>query len=215
MTCTEFERVLPDIIEGDREFEQEQHLRTCSACRCLVSDLKAISQQAHSLQASEDPNPRVWSSIEIALRREGLIRQPSGGELAKVHAFPSRWNSTWLLPVAAALLVAAGIVRYERSTREPVVRVVVPSSEAPVKSASLVPLDEAVADQQLLQSLAKRAPAMEAAYKSNLQDVNSYIRDARESVKNNPNDEEAQQYLSNAYEQRAMIYEMAEDRSLP
>jgi hypothetical protein len=214
MTCAEFERVLPDITEGDREFEQEQHLRSCSACRSLVADLNAISQQARTLQACEDPSPRVWNSIETALIHEGLIRLPARSELAKVHAFPSRWRSAWLLPVAAALLVAAGIVRYERSSGQTIVQVD-PAPATTQGQLASAGTEEAVADQQLLQSVARRAPAMEAAYKANLQDVNSYIRDAEESVKDNPNDEEAQRYLSNAYEQRAMIYEMAEDRSLP
>jgi hypothetical protein len=214
MTCAEFELVLPDITEGDREFEQEQHLRSCSACRSLVADLNAISQQARTLQAFEDPSPRVWNSIEIALIREGLIRKSPHGELAKVHAFPSRWRSAWLLPLAAALLVTAGVVSYERSHGKRMAQV----DHAPAAEQTQpapVGTEEAVADQQLLQSVAQRAPAMEAAYKANLQDVNSYIRDAEASVKDNPNDEEAQQYLSYAYEQRAMVYEMAEDRPLP
>jgi predicted anti-sigma-YlaC factor YlaD len=96
MNCAEFEQVLPDVIEGDREFEQEQHLRSCSACRSLVSDLNAISQQARSLQACEQPSPRVWNSLEIALRQEGVIRQESRGEPAKVHSFPSRLRSACL-----------------------------------------------------------------------------------------------------------------------
>jgi hypothetical protein len=211
MTCAEFEQVLPDITEGDREFEQEQHLRSCSACRSLVADLNAISKQARSLESFEDPSPRVWNSIEIALTREGLIRQPSRGELAKVHSFPSRWSSAWLLPVAAGLLIIAGIVQYERGNTQKAAQV--ESSTRP--AIAPVMTADAAADRQLLQSVAERAPAMEAAYKANLQNVNSYIRDAEESVKDNPNDEEAQQYLHNAYEQRAMIYEMAEDRSLP
>jgi hypothetical protein len=56
---------------------------------------------------------------------------------------------------------------------------------------------------------------MRAAYAANLKSVNDYIRDAEESVKSDPNDEEAQQSLMAAYEQRAMVYEMALDRSLP
>jgi hypothetical protein len=214
MNCAEFELVLPDITEGDREFEQEQHLRSCSACRSLVADLNAISKQARTLQAFEDPSPRVWNSIEIALIREGLIRKNPHSELAKVHAFPSRWRSAWLLPVAAALLVTAGVVSYERNhdSRTGQVAYNLPATQTQLAPAGTA---EAAADQQLLQSVAQRAPAMEAAYKANLQDVNSYIRDAEASVKDNPNDEEAQQYLSNAYEQRAMVYEMAEDRPLP
>ena len=70
-------------------------------------------------------------------------------------------------------------------------------------------------DQQLLEVVGSRAPAMAAAYASNLQNVNAYIRDAEESAQADPNDEEAQQVVMDAYEQRATIYEMALDRSLP
>lgn len=45
--------------------------------------------------------------------------------------------------------------------------------------------------------------------------MNSYIRDAEQSARANPDDEEAQQYLMNAYEQKAMVYELAMDRSMP
>jgi hypothetical protein len=55
---------------------------------------------------------------------------------------------------------------------------------------------------------------MRAAYESNLKDVNNYIRDAQESVNADPNDEEAQQALMDAYGQKSMIYEMALDRYL-
>ncbi len=72
-----------------------------------------------------------------------------------------------------------------------------------------------LSDQQLLQEVSLRAPLMRAAYESNLKDVNDYIRDAQDSVNANPNDEEAQQALMDAYGQKSMIYEMALDRSLP
>jgi hypothetical protein len=70
-------------------------------------------------------------------------------------------------------------------------------------------------DEQLLAAVASRSPAMQAQYASNLQNVNAYIKDAEESAQANPNDEEAQQIVMDAYEQRATIYEMALDRSLP
>jgi hypothetical protein len=69
-------------------------------------------------------------------------------------------------------------------------------------------------DQQLLDVVSRRAPAMRASYEANLRDVNSYIRDAEESAKINPNDEQAQQYLMNAYEQKSMVYEIALNRSV-
>jgi hypothetical protein len=105
------------------------------------------------------------------------------------------------VPVAATLLVIFG-VRYEHTTPK----------ETP-KNISLAAND--VDDQQLLQTVQRRSPAMLASYEDNLRNVNSYIRDAEESAKINPNDEEAQRILMNAYEQKAMVYEMAVDRSLP
>jgi hypothetical protein len=59
------------------------------------------------------------------------------------------------------------------------------------------------------------APDLRAGYASNLQAVDAYIRDAESSAHDNPNDEIAQQYLTNAYEQRAMVYEIGMARSLP
>ena len=66
-------------------------------------------------------------------------------------------------------------------------------------------------DEQLLAAVESRSPAMKAQYASNLQNVNAYIRDAEESAHADPNDEEAQQIVMDAYEQRAAIYEMALD----
>ncbi len=75
MTCEEFKRVLPELGSG-HGIEQEEHLKSCCACSDLVADLNAISKEARFLQGSEDPSPWVWNSIEVALRQEGLIRQP-------------------------------------------------------------------------------------------------------------------------------------------
>jgi len=75
MTCEEFERVLRELGDS-HHIEQEAHLKSCSACSDLVSDLSAISHQARLLQGCEEPSPWVWNSIEAALRQEGLIRQP-------------------------------------------------------------------------------------------------------------------------------------------
>jgi len=45
--------------------------------------------------------------------------------------------------------------------------------------------------------------------------VNSYIADASKSVEQNPDDADAQQHLRDAYEHKAMLYDMATTRSLP
>jgi len=45
--------------------------------------------------------------------------------------------------------------------------------------------------------------------------VNEYIRDAKSSVAANPNDDDARRALMDAYQEKAMLFELALDRSLP
>jgi len=52
-------------------------------------------------------------------------------------------------------------------------------------------------------------------YAANLKDVNAYIRDAKQTVDQNPNDEDAREDLLQAYQQKNMLYDMALERSLP
>lgn len=168
------------------------------------SEMELVSAEAGQLQDAE-PSPRVWNSLEIALRQEGLIRQPHADRL--VTAGSRRpWVWAWMAPVAAALLVVGTMV-YQRgdapSQRE------IAIGRAPIAAATLTE------DQQMLEAVASRAPAMRTVYENNLRNVNDYIHDAEQTVKDNPTDEEAQESLVNAYAQKSMLYEMALDRSLP
>ena len=205
MTCEEFERVLPELGRG-HSMEQEEHLRSCSACSDLVTDLKVISQQARLLQGSEEPSPWVWNSIEVALRQDGLIHdvQP---QRSRIPAPLLGWKLRWLVPVAAAFLVGFGALMHQHRTLSVAER---PNPPIAVTADAMVGDDV-----QLLNTVGERTPSMRASYEADLRSVNAYIRDAEQSAHNDPNDEVAQQYLRNAYEQKAMVYEMALDRSLP
>lgn len=217
MNCTEFQEILPEVFEGGRTAEQAAHLKSCPRCSGLLADLDLIAREARQLQELAEPSPRVWNSIEIELRREGVIHElPSGPVLVAPHARP--WNlGAWLAPVAALALVAFGIGVYQRGLRSPQsppqLTATAPAQISNPQSAKSQPASNE--DQQLLAAVASRSPAMRAQYASNLQNVNAYIRDAEESAQADPNDEEAQQIVMDAYEQRAAVYEMALDRSLP
>ncbi len=216
MNCAELQQDLPDILESGGTAEQQAHLKYCSNCADLLSDLNAISEQARLLQGFEEPSPRVWNSLEIALRQEGLIREPKG-ELAIVHGSAHRWRMTWVLPAAATLAVVFGVLRYEGATAPTPAAQTVPPV-ATVQAVMTTPVAvrhfTSADDEQLLEMVGSRVPAMRASYERNLRRVNAYIRDAEQSAQDNPNDEEAQQYLMNAYEQKAMVYDMAMDRSV-
>jgi len=208
MTCAEFQQELPDVLEGVSSAEVEAHLSSCSLCSELVSDLKAISEQASELRASEEPDPRVWQNIEAVLRQEGLIRGPQSERLFLVTPSRRRWGpASWLVPAAAAILV--GLVVF---LNRPVFNPAAQKSTQPTRVAGAADSED---DQQVLSEVEKRAPLMKSVYEDDLKNVNSYIRDAQNSVDQNPDDGEARQYLLEAYEQKAMLYEMALDGSLP
>lgn len=205
MSCDEFQQILPELGDSYSP-EQEDHLKTCSHCSGLVAELSAISREALLLAQDEEPSPRVWNRIEIALRQEGLIRGPQPVP-SPVRTW--RWSPAWLVPVAAAFLLIFGLLLYQRGGIEPRAAQVLPATP-PLVTASLpegVSADQA----ELLKIVGAQTPSLRAAYESEFKAVNAYIRDAELAVRRNPNDQISQQYLTNAYEQRAMVYEMAMD----
>ena len=64
-------------------------------------------------------------------------------------------------------------------------------------------------DQQFLSEVSTRAPSMRATYENQLQAVNNDIRDVQTYLKLNPGDADARQHLMDAYQEKALLYQMA------
>jgi len=67
-------------------------------------------------------------------------------------------------------------------------------------------------DQQFLSVVSTRAPSMRATYESQLRAVNAHIREVQAYLDRNPGDAEARQHLMDAYQQKALLYQIALDR---
>jgi hypothetical protein len=203
MNCVELQQSLAEA-EDVSSWEQRTHLRECPACSTLVRELNLIAAAASQLQEADEPSPRVWNSIEFALRQEGLIRP----QRALVPSFGERWGAArWLVPAAAMLLLALGIyLRREALLNQPVSEVMVTTPVANLSDLN---------DDELMQEVAENAPGMKTQYAENLRQVNESIRDAQGLVDESPNDAEARRSLMDAYHQKSMLFEMAMDRSLP
>jgi hypothetical protein len=212
MNCVELQASLVEIADGG-DSAQRAHLKTCPECSALVAELNLIASAATELRAANEPSPRVWNALEIALRQEGLIR-PQRASRSLLPSLSSRWAwARWALPVAAALLIAVGIYVRQHSLVTQLAR-----DTAPTAIVSTDVSDGAIAglnDDDLLQEVAQQSPAMQAQYTDNLRHVNQYIQDAKNVVAANPNDEEARRSLMEAYQEKAMLFELAMDRSLP
>jgi hypothetical protein len=225
MNCVDLQRSLAEV-EDLSTAEKQAHLKACAACSALVAELDLIAFSASELRATEEPSPRVWEAIATALRQEGLIRPQTNRPFALMPAASSRGLSSfaagwgwrgWLVPAAAALLIAVGIFVNQRSLSHQLARNITPGA-ATVRAvdATVAGLNVAgLNDDDLLQEIQDQTPATRAQYVDNLRNANEYIRDAQSTVEANPNDEESRRSLLEAYQQKAMLFEMAMDRSLP
>ncbi len=265
MTCSDVERILPELLDGAPQgangetrlaaSDLDAHLKSCPACSDLLSDLKLIASEARQLAATEEPPPRVWVRIAAELRAEGLIREPAPMRPIIVPTSPGRrWTSVawWLAPVAAVLLAAGSYVVSHKPAPQvakqqapktapaaqtpatspaPVVTATSsPSGHAPapeqlaqksapparlaapaVESEPSVP-DSSTEDQQFLSAVSTLAPSMRASYENQLQAVNADIRETQAYVNQNPGDMDARQHLMDAYQQKALLYQIALDR---
>lgn len=209
MNCGEFERVLPEFLEGKHTPEQQAHSNSCSACANLFADLDLISSQAKLMAGSEEPRPAVWEALESRLREEGLIRLPEFVS-PKVSVW-SRWRAAWLVPAAAALAIVAGVKLYHPAgagDQAPIAKQPVPQASV---ASKVVPVSQE--DRVLMNTVVTHIPGQQARYRADLDDANSFIRDAEQSMKDNPNDIYMQQMLINAYAQKQMLYDLAVERS--
>lgn len=205
MTCVELQESLAEVEDASTA-AQRAHLRTCSACSALVKDLNLIITAAGGLQDADEPSPRVWNSIEISLRREGLIR-PQRTAASFGQSLLSGWGGRWLAPAAAMLLLAAGILVRER----------LKSNDLAQQAKLVAPMTSQsdLNDDDLIQEVSADAPTMKTQYEENLRRVNDSIREAQNLVDESPNDDDARRSLMDAYQQKSMLFELAMDRSLP
>ena len=211
MDCVELQESLAEIEDASSP-EQQAHIRTCSSCSVLVEELALIIATAPQLLEANEPSPRVWNSIAIALRQEGLIR-PQNASRPVVSSFSARWGrARWLVPAAALLLIAIGVRVNHRPPSSEIARETIPAVASDLNGAAL---NAGLNDDELLQELSNQSPVMQAQYADHLRRVNEYIQDARRNIEANPTDEDARRSLIEAYQQKSMLFEMAMDRSLP
>jgi hypothetical protein len=201
MTCAEFQKVLPYIIETGGSADQEKHLRECHVCSDLVQDLRYIAEQAKLLVPMEEPSPQVWVGIRGSLEREGLVQKPArarGGLLGPQGAL------LWVTAAAAVVLVIVGITLYQRGPEPPAA-----AQRAVARPSDNSATDDDPQDKQVLTQVAQARPEMKDVYERNLKQVNASIKDSRKALASDPSDEDARTGLLRAYEQKAMVYDMA------
>lgn len=207
MNCQQFQEVLPYIIESGGKPDEEEHLKTCTSCAALVQDLMYIAEQAKLLLPMRDPSPTVWTKIESSLQREGLVPQEGRmsrlGHITKTSTQTKSWTPLgWVMAVTMTILFAFILTNYKPRQ--------LPDGQISAQNIS-EPSSTSMSgdDQQLVSQLAQADPDTRGAYENSLREANAYISDAQAAALRDPDDADAQEQLLDAYQQKAMLYEMA------
>jgi hypothetical protein len=223
MQCEQFERILEQQDDATLPKTALAHLEDCAACRALSADLTAIHDMGLELGAEPvAPPERVWVSLRNQLEAEGLIRGTQAAPRTASPASPGWWAIFQRPAVAGAflglLLAAASTVGYWSNP---------PQSSAhypqlpPQEDASSVPSADSVFKEEVLTvgsdsipGLQRQDVAVTASIRRNLQIVDNFIAMCEKSVREQPDNEMAREYLYGAYQQKAELLATATNRSL-
>jgi hypothetical protein len=197
MQCHQFNDYAGGWMEGERPAEAAVHLRDCPQCRALVTDLEAIRAAAPQMAEDVAPPPHLWPALRARLEDEGLIREESwaGGLL---HSFHLPLRPALAGALLAAAVVAAVVVTVE--VRTPTNRAVWnQSNERLIATVDL----QLGAEQRTLAAPHEHNPAVKAVLQQNLAIVDKSIAMCEKTVREQPENEMARDYLYDAYQQKA------------
>jgi hypothetical protein len=213
INCTDFQEQFEPRTDGSRDSAAQKHLRDCASCRSFVEDLGAIRAVAHGFAASDaEPPERIWLSLRAQLVQEGIIR----------NAAPKSWISGlftgWLpaLPrpaLAGAYLAALIAIAFGLSG--PINSRLNRQRWLDGTQSSTTPLSAQLmsAEQASFSSLPASESPVTASLHKNLEIVDNYISLCENSVREEPDNEDARDYLYGAYQQKAeLLSQMSERR---
>jgi len=98
------------------------------------------------------------------------------------------------------------------ATHSPTPKLAKPSDVVASAAYPTVEHEASAEDQQFLSVVSTRAPSLRATYEGQLQTVNANIREVQAYLEHYPGDQDARQQLMDAYQQKALLYQIALDR---
>jgi hypothetical protein len=217
MDCNQFAEQLDDWLRGERSPAARVHARECHECRGVADDFLAIAKATREWAIEDpEPSPRLWTSLRAQLQEEGLIRDASR-QAAPVRARvqpqvrspkPAGWFSAWfpstLRPAFAAgylaVLMALSILFVGPSGKQ-----IDDSQWLERTQVSIKPLtaDLNSAERAVLSNVASADPDLSRSLHQNLTIVDKDISECEKSVREQPENELARDFLYQAYEQKA------------
>ena len=222
MQCEQFEQILEQQDDGGMPEPALAHLEACESCRALSADFSAIHKMALELDTGDTAPPeRVWISLRNQLEAERLIRD-SRASLPSSSYASDRWWGVFQRPAVAGaflglVLAAASMVGYLSNGPQTAVRY----SQLPQQETSSVPSADSVFKEEVLTvgndsipGLQRQDTTVTNSIRRNLQIVDNLIAICEKSVREQPDNQMAREYLYGAYQQKAELLATAMNRSM-
>ena len=222
MQCNEWEQILEQQTDGPLPEVATAHIKGCDACRTLAADLEAIHTVAIELRGEEiTPAEHVWITLRNQLEAEGIIHDPAKAPQSVKRGW---WLAFQRPELAGAflsmVLIAAGLISFMGNSTQMAGHLTVPAQIEFKQEASVLPSPENVFKEELLTvgnenlaSFQERDAAVNDSIRRNLNIVDNFIAMCEKSVREQPENEMAREYLYGAYEQKAELLATAMDRS--
>jgi hypothetical protein len=208
MQCKDVEIVVEQEGLAPLSETARAHVSGCRHCQAFVADLATIVSVAKEFPAEVAPPSRVWVSLRAQLELEGIIKEPALAPIAERaswwHGFGGLFRGrTMATATVGLLIVVAGVLQLHQST--------VPATGHldPIFDTALT-LNEQEHDLTNMQ-LASSSP-VDTSLRQNLKQIDDFIADCERRVKEEPQDDLAREYLSNAYQQKAELLSAMMDR---
>lgn len=203
MQCIEFRKLAGPWMEGERAADAAAHFAGCPRCQLLVGELEAIRAAARELaEDAPEPPERVWVSLRKQLEIEELIRTPE----PQVTQRAGGWSFLLARPALAAVyltvLLAAAVLVGTR-TNQPAEQIAGPGLAPPALVAAQPQLTQegpgAVA------ALHEHNPVVTESYRKSLEMVDNFIALCEKTIREEPQNQLALDYLYGAYQQKAEL----------
>ena len=202
--CQRFNALLVEIPEGKASPWFDEHVRQCSSCSALLSDLKLILAESRNLP-DFDPPTTLWPRIHEQLMEEGFIPKKT----KKLSRWMGFLQGPFFTPgfrgAMASLVVLAGLLLFasnagwwgrgpERGN----------SQDTHVIQASIIPVLAAMEESYRSEAVAL-PPDIISISEICMTTLNEAIEECERIVQEEPNNALAQDHLMLAYEQKAAL----------
>lgn len=217
MQCSEFEQII-ERQEGPLPDLAVAHLDACQACSDLTADLDSIHNAAVEIGIDGiAPPERLWLSLRRQLEEEGIIQ----GQRRAAPAIERGWWHAFQRPALAGaflslVIVAAGLAGFTGDSTQMAMH---PQFEFKRDALAVPTADSVFEEEQVAMDDAnfpgfqQKDAAVTASFRRNLNIVDNFIVMCEKSVREQPENEMAREYLYGAYEQKAELLASATNRS--